>query len=108
MIQLVADKRNLKAGGNDLSFITVKILDKQGNLVPDADNLIEFKVTGNGKIAGTDNGYQADTLSLKSNKRSCWKGFALVIIQSSEKKGNITLTATARGLRSASIILRNN
>jgi beta-galactosidase len=46
-IQLVADKTNLKAGFNDLSFITVKILDKQGNLVPDADNLIEFKIIGN-------------------------------------------------------------
>ena len=107
-IQLVADKTNLKADGNDLSFITIKILDNQGNLVSDASNLIDFKITGNGNIAGTDNGYQADTLSLKRNKRNCWKGLALVIIQSSEKKGNITLTATSTGLQSASIILRNN
>jgi len=107
-IQLLADKTNLKAGVNDLSFITVKILDNQGNLIPDADNLVEFKITGNGKIAGTDNGYQADIVSLQSNKRNVWKGLALVIIQSTEKKGNITLTATSPGLQSASIILRNN
>lgn len=107
-IQLVADKTNLKASGNDLSFITVKIVDRQGNLVPYADNLIEFKITGNGKIVGTDNGYQADTISLQSNKRNCWKGLALAIIQSSEKKGNITLIATSAGLPIASIILRNN
>ena len=107
-IQLIADKTNLKAGTNDLSFITVKVLDKQGNLVPDANNLIKFKIAGNGKIAGTDNGYQADTISLQSNKRNVWKGLALSIIQSTEKKGNITLTATSPGLQPASIILRNN
>ena len=107
-IQLIADKKDLKANGYDLSFITVKILDKNGNLVPDANNLIEFKIAGNGKIAGTDNGYQADTVSLKSNKRNCWKGLALAIIQSLEKKGNITLTASSPGLPPTSIILRNN
>ena len=107
-IQLVADKTNLSANGKDLSFITVRILDKQGNLVPNADHLIHFKITGNAKIAGTDNGYQADTISLQSNKRNCWKGFALAIVQASEKKGNITLTAISPGLLPASIILRNN
>ena len=107
-IQLIADKVQLKANGSDLSFITVKILDKDGNLVPDADHLLEFKINGNGKIAGTDNGYQADTVSLRSNKRKCWKGMALVIIQSSGKKGNITLTASSPRLPAASIILRNN
>jgi beta-galactosidase len=107
-IQLIADKTNLKAGVNDLSFITVKILDRQGNLVPNADKLIEFKISGNGNIVGADNGYQADTVSLKSNKRNTWKGLALAIIQSDEKKGNITLTAICPGLQPASIILRNN
>jgi len=107
-IELAAEKTNLKADGKDLSFVAVRVLDKKGNLVPDADNLIEFSITSNGKIAGTDNGYQADTVSLKSNKRKCWKGLALAIVQSTKKKGNITLTATSRGIPPASIILRNN
>ena len=47
-IELIADKTNLKADGKDLSFVTVRILDKNGNLVPYADNLIEFSITGNG------------------------------------------------------------
>ena len=86
-IELTADRKMIKADGKDLSFITVRILDKDGNLVPDADNLIEFSLSGLGIIAGTDNGYQADTVSLKSNKRKCWKGMALAIIQSVGKKG---------------------
>src|SRR5688572_16616498 len=82
LIELIADKANLKAGGKDLSFVTVRILDKKGNVVADAENLVEFSITGQGIIAGTDNGYQADSSSLKSNKRKCWKGMALAIIQS--------------------------
>lgn len=107
-IELIADKKNLKPDGNDLSFVTIRILDKKGNVVPDADNLVQFSITGQGIIAGTDNGYQADTTSLKSNKRKCWKGMGLAIIQSTEKKGNITLTATSPGISSGSITLRNN
>jgi len=107
-IELIPGKTNLKAGGKDLSFVTVRILDKKGNVVPGAENLVEFSITGNGEIAGTDNGYQADTSSLKSNKRKCWKGMALAIIKSTEKKGNITLTARSPGISSASVTIRNN
>jgi len=107
-IELMVDKTNLKADGKDLSFVTVRILDSIGNLIPYADNLIKFSITGNGTIAGTDNGYQADTVSLKSHERKCWKGLSLAIIQSTEKKGNITLTATSPGISSATITIRNN
>ncbi|HEY5772318.1 MAG TPA: glycoside hydrolase family 2 TIM barrel-domain containing protein, partial [Chitinophagaceae bacterium] len=107
-IELIADKKNLKADGKDLSFVTARILDKKGNLVPYADNLINFLVTGNGTIVGTDNGYQADTVSLKSHERKCWMGMSLAIIQSTEKKGNITFTATSPGISSATITIRNN
>lgn len=104
-IELVADKKQLKADGKDLSFITARILDREGKLVPDAGHLIQFTVSGNGQIAGTDNGYQADTRSLKSPDRHAWKGLALLILQSTGKKGNITLKASAPGLKPAIIIL---
>ncbi|HEU5164118.1 MAG TPA: glycoside hydrolase family 2 TIM barrel-domain containing protein [Chitinophagaceae bacterium] len=107
-IELAVDKKNLKADGKDLSFITARILDKNGVLVPTADNEIKFSVTGSGAFAGSDNGYQADTITLKSAKRKCWKGMALAIIQSTEKKGNITLTAISPGISSASVSIRNN
>jgi beta-galactosidase len=107
-IQLIVDKKNLKADGKELSFITARVLDKNGVLVPTADNEIKFSITGNGAFAGSDNGYQADTISLKSPKRKCWMGMALAIIQSTEKKGNITLTAISPGISSASVTIRNN
>jgi beta-galactosidase len=105
-IELKADRKIIKADGKDVSYITVRILDADGNLVPDADNKIEFSISGAGSIAGTDNGYQADTVSLKSAKRNAWKGLALAIIQSTRKKGNITLKAKTPGLEPVQLVLQ--
>ena len=105
-IELTADRKIIKADGKDLSFITARILDKDGNLVPDADNLIEFSISTNANIVATDNGYQADTTSFTSNKRRAWKGMALAIVKASSKKGNSTLIATAAGLKPGTIALK--
>jgi beta-galactosidase len=105
-IELIADRKIIRADGKDLSFITARILDKDGNLVPNADNLINFSISGNANIAATDNGYQADTLSFTSHKRQAWKGMALVIVKASAKKGNSTLTAVSPGLQPGTIALK--
>jgi beta-galactosidase len=103
---LIADRRKIKADGKDLSFIKVRVLDKDDNPVPDADNLIHFNIAGNGTIAATDNGYQASLESFQKPERKCWKGLALVIVKSTEKKGNITLKASAEGLEPAILSLQ--
>jgi beta-galactosidase len=107
-IELIADRKTIKADGKDLSYITVRILDEKGNLVPDADNLVEFSVSGDGKIAATDNGYQADLTPFGSHTRKAWKGMALVIIKSGEKQGNITLMAKGEGLKPADLTLKTS
>lgn len=53
-IILKADRNKIHADGNDLSFITATIVDKNGVTVPDANNLIQFKISGQGFIAGLD------------------------------------------------------
>jgi beta-galactosidase len=106
-IALVADRKIISADGRDLSFITVKVLDKDGNLVPYADNLIEFTISGEGNIACTDNGYQADLQSFQSKSRKAWKGLALVIVRSSVKKGNIIVQAFSKGLPKAQLIVQS-
>ncbi len=105
-IELVADRKNIKADGKDLSFITVRILDKDGNLVPNADNRVDFKINGEGFIASVDNGDEVSHDPFKANYRKAFNGLALAIIQSKEKAGNITLTATADGLQAATVVLR--
>ena len=81
-------------------------LDKDGNVVPDANNLVNFKISGTAFIAGVDNGSETDHESFKANYRKAFNGLALAIIQSKDKPGNITLTATSNGLQSAMVVLQ--
>jgi len=105
-IELIADRKNIKADGNDLSFVTVRILDAEGNVVPDADNLVDFKVDGAGFIAGVDNGFQASLEPFKASYRKAFHGLCLAILQSTEKSGTIKLVATSAGLASSSVIIK--
>jgi len=102
-IFLEADRNVIKADGKDLSFVTVKILDKDGTLVPYADNLVNFEITGEGKIAGVDNGSQTSHEPCKANYRKAFNGLCLAVIQSNGKAGKIKLTAKSENLLPASI-----
>jgi len=104
-IILVVDRNLIKANGEDLSFVTVKIVDKEGNLVPNANHLINFKIKGEGTLAGVDNGYQADLSSFKADNKKAFNGLALAVIQSKKKAGQIILSATADGLQAASLVI---
>jgi beta-galactosidase len=107
-IELTADRSVLQADGRDLSYITVKILDKQGTLVPDAGNLVCFDLEGEGTIAGVANGDPISIEPAKGRQRSAFSGMCQVVVQSTGKKGGILLKATSLGLASASIDLKCN
>jgi len=104
-IELIADRKHIKADGKDLSFVTVKILDKDGNVVPDADNLVNFKLDGPGFIASVDNGDETNHDPFKADYRKAFNGLALAIVQTKEKAGSITFTATSAGLEPATVVL---
>ncbi|MEN3323115.1 sugar-binding domain-containing protein [Mariniflexile soesokkakense] len=93
-IELVSDKETIKRDHYDLVYVTVNILDAEGNFVPKADNLIRFEVEGGGKIVGVDNGYQANLSSFKAKEVKAFNGKCLVIIQSNGKSDDIKLTAS--------------
>jgi beta-galactosidase len=102
-IILVPDRRTINADGSDLSFVTVKIVDKNGTVVPNADNLVGFQLSGEGLLAGVDNGSQISHESFKANHRKAFHGLCLAIIQSKGKAGRIVLKANAPGLTPASV-----
>lgn len=104
-IELTADKKNIRADGSDLSFITVKVLDKDGNLVPDADNLIQFNLSDNASIAGVDNGDEVSHASFQAKERKAFNGMCLAVIRSKKIKGTIQLRASAGGLKGSTIYL---
>jgi beta-galactosidase len=96
-IDLKADKTSINNDGYDLAYVTVTLQDKDGNTLPTADNLINFKVSGGAAIVGVDNGYQASLEPFKANYRKLYNGKCLVILQSNKKAENITLEATTAG-----------
>ena len=104
-IRLSADRTVLKADGTDLSFVSVEILDAEGNLCPLADNLVHFEVTGNLYVAGVDNGSQTSMERFKDSKRKAFNGKCLVVLQNNGKPGTARLKAVSNGLREAVIDL---
>ncbi len=104
-ISLKPDRSTIQADGRDLSFVTVKVLDKDGTMVPYADNLINFKISGEGEIAGVDNGSETDHEPFKADYRKAFNGMCLVVIKSKNKKGKIILNAASKGLEKASIVI---
>ncbi|WP_369766034.1 glycoside hydrolase family 2 TIM barrel-domain containing protein [Flavobacterium sp. WC2429] len=104
-LKLTADRSSINADGNDLSFVTVDILDKKGVLAPNANNEISFSLKGNGKIVGVCSGDPVSHESYKGTKHTALNGKCLVVVQSSNKKGRLELTANANGLKSTTIII---
>lgn len=102
-IVLTADRPKIAANGKDLSFVTVRIEDAQGNLVPDASNDVQFNISGPGIICGVDNGSPVSMESFKADHRKAFNGLALAIIQSTEKPGKITFSASSAGLQRATL-----
>ncbi len=100
-IRLTPDRNTLNADGKDLSFVTVEIVDAEGNLCPLADNLVHFEVEGNLFITGVDNGSQTSMERFKDNKRKAFNGKCLVVLQNNGKTGAARLKAVAEGLEDA-------
>ena len=99
-ITLAPDRSRIAADGEDLSFVTVRIEDKDGNLCPLADNLVRFKVEGAGKIAAVDNGNAATVEAFQADYRKAFSGLALLIVRSEKgKAGEIRISATSEELK---------
>lgn len=98
-LRLIADRDSIRTDGSDLSFITIKVVDAKGTLVPGADNMITVDVSGGGEIASTDNGDPGDLTRFTSQQRKAFNGLALVVVKAKPGyRGPITITVNAAGL----------
>ena len=104
-IRLTTDKKQLTADGKSLAFVTVEVVDKAGNLCPNAMNDIYFDVDGAATIAGVDNGSQTSTERFQANHRQAFYGKCLVVLRSGKKGGHAKLTAKGVDLKDASLEL---
>ena len=102
-IRLSVDRDTISADQRDVAHVKIEVVDENGYIVPDADNLIQLKIDGFGNLIGFDNGNPADHTSMKSNERKTFNGLALAVIQSSNTEGKINITASSPSLKGASI-----
>ena len=98
-----ADRSEILADGEDLSFITVEVLDENGTMVPDAGNQIQFEISGDAQIVGVDNGNPVSHESLKGSAIKAFNGKCLVVVQAEEKTGEVVLTAKSEGLKESQV-----
>lgn len=105
-LELSADRSTIQADGQDLSFITARVLDQNGVLAPAAKDSIRFTIEGPGEIVATDNGDPTSFVPFQSPVREAFNGLALVIVRGKpDKTGKITVRAESADLDSASITL---
>ena len=106
-IELTADRTTLDATGKDMSFINVRVVDKQGNLCPDDTREIKFKVRGEGSYRAAANGNPVSLELFHLPQMKLFSGQLTAIVQSGDKAGKIVFEATADGVKSAKIEIKS-
>ncbi|MGO9337842.1 MAG: glycoside hydrolase family 2 TIM barrel-domain containing protein [Terracidiphilus sp.] len=102
-VALSPDRSRINQNRNDLSYVMVHILDKDGNLVPDAVADVRFQVSGPGKLAAVGNANPRETDSFHVPRRRTYQGRCLAIVRPTGAPGLITLLAASDGLEQASV-----
>lgn len=106
-IKVSADRSVITADGSDLSFITVKVTDKEGQTVPRTNPLIKFSIEGPGEIVATDNGDATSFVPFQSHERQAYNGMALVIVKAKKgQKGLFTVKAESEGLSTSVVSVK--
>jgi beta-galactosidase len=104
-IRLVADRKNIRASRNDLSYITAEIVDDTGQVVPDAVMPLHFTIEGNGEITATANANPSDMESFQQSQHKTFRGKALIIVRPRGKRGKIILKAEGVGLIGGQVVI---
>ncbi|MFV5695248.1 DUF4982 domain-containing protein [Flavobacterium sp. LB3P122] len=107
-IKLEADRTNLEATGEDLSFVTVSVVDKKGNPCPTATQQLHFSVTGKGTYRAACNGDATSLEQFHLPTMKLFSGKVVVLVQSTSEAGEIELKVTGKGLKTGKIVLKSN
>ena len=108
-IRLSADRSTIKADRNDLSYVMVEITDADGNVIPNADNvLVNFEISGNGKSVGVGSGSPTDMSSFQQPRKKTWQGRCLVILRAGREGGTVRLSSSSPGIAGAEVEIQCN
>ncbi len=106
-IRLSPDRLQIHGDGQDLSFVVVEIVDREGRLRPDADVPVRYSIEGAGTLAAIGSGDLTTKEPYGANPRRAFHGRALVVVRSTREPGSITLRADAPGLEGSSVTLQS-
>jgi len=106
-ILLHADRKEIIANGQDLSYVIIEITDKDDIFQPNAANRLHFNIEGPGTVAGVANADMKDTDPYVGNAHKVWHGRALVVIKSTHGAGDIKLTVSSPGLSTATLNIKS-
>lgn len=104
-LRLTPDKTTLSADNQDLAYVIVEVVDSEGRVVPDAEIPVDFAVSGNAILKAAGSALLKDPDPYFDSKATTWKGRAMAILKSTDRKGAATLKATSKGLPSATLKL---
>ncbi|MBQ8674269.1 MAG: DUF4982 domain-containing protein [Bacteroides sp.] len=105
-LQITSDRTTISADNQDLSFITIQVVDKHGVPCPNATNELTVNLKGQGSLAALGNADIKDIDSTTDHTHNTWKGRALAVVRSSKRSGTITLTVSSKGLKSGKVVIR--
>lgn len=102
---LTADRKSMKADGEDLLYITVQVADKDGNIVPTDSREVKFTAKGAGRFRATANGDPTSVRLFHLPEMDLFSGAATAIVQAADKPGTLTFEARAKGVRPARLVI---
>lgn len=102
---LSTDRKELKAGDDDLGYVLVQVADAYGNVIPTESREVKFAVNGAGSFRATANGDPTSLRLFHEPVMDLFSGAATAIVQAGDKPGQVTLTVTAEGLPAATLTL---
>ncbi len=105
-IRLTADRSKIRADRNDLSYVTVEIVDRHGTVVPNAAIPVRFTVSGAGELAATGSPSPNDASSFHLPLHKTYEGRCLAILRPKGGPGKITLKAEADGIKPATLVVK--
>lgn len=104
-LELVPDRTVLAADGKDLSYITVRVVDKDGNLCPFDKRDVQFRVQGQGSYRAAANGDATCLYPFHKPLMPAFAGQLTLLVQSGQKAGSIVVEAKAKGVKAGTIRL---
>ena len=105
-LRLTPDRNVMTANGQSLTFVTIEVLDKNGTLVPEAAIDCEAIVKGAGNLLAFASADLKDKEPYTSPRVKTWKGRALLVVRSTQKKGSVSVSIKSK-LPTASLSLKS-